>query len=640
MNRSLGAVRLASDDGVTSFRSGLLAVAKRLGVPAVRAGALSAAISQTARELLAEGRSPTIEVRIDAMAVPARLGIRVDGGPDRWRAVAERVGALFSGDDEASTLTETLPCRPSMDRTSLEELSRALHRRSRRALMRELRERNAELADTGAMLQSRVDAQTRDLLEAVEKAKAANEAKSQFLSSMSHELRTPLNGVLGYAQLLLRSNDVLPQHRRNLEAIESCGRHLLRLINDILDLSKIEAGGLEVIEEIVSLHELVARVGDIVRPRAEAGGSTLEAHIHETVPKMVRADATKLNQVLVNLMGNAAKFTEAGHIELRVGRDAEMVVFDVEDTGVGMTPEELERVFSPFAQGEGTGVRQGTGLGLTISRRLVIAMGGTLDATSAPGVGSTFSVRLPLEAIEGRELTEEATSSGLGTGTALLLAPGERCAALVVDDNETNRDVLESALTEAGFLVELAGDGREAIEAIGRREFRLVLMDIQMPVLDGVRATEIIRGELAQRDLVIIAVTASVPPNFRELIHDALFDDIVAKPFVIDDLLRRIGVHTGIRLVEAGLGEPAPRETTLPPTEIAPLRALAIEVDAELRSHLIEAVELCGINEIEAGLASLGEQHERFGPLVVHARQLLSSYDLDALTELFGGAVG
>ena len=639
MTRALGSVRLSSDDSVASFRSGLLSVTRKLGMSAVRSGALSAAISSTARDLLAEGRPSTIGIHWSEAGDPPTLSLVFDNASDRWRTVAKRLGATYQIEPDGITLTHELPRHSAARRVTLDELTRDIQRRSRRALMRELRERNAELADVGVMLQSRVDAQTRDLIEAVERANAANEAKSQFLSSMSHELRTPLNGVLGYAQLLLRSRDISPRHRRNLEAIESCGRHLLRLINDILDLSKIEAGRMELSEDIADLHQLISRVGDIVRPRAESADTTLTLEVDDAVPRAVRTDATKLNQVLVNLLGNAAKFTLQGQIALRVKRDGELIAFSVEDTGVGMSAEELERVFSPFSQGEGTGVRQGTGLGLTISRRLVDAMGGTLDATSTLGVGSTFTVRLPLEEVTSTS-AEPVASSGLrGSGDTLTLAPGEVCRTLVVDDNETNRDVLESALSEAGFTVDLANDGQAAVDAVREGDYRLVLMDIQMPVLDGVKATEIIRRDLAVRDLVVVAVTASVPPNFREMIREDLFNDIVAKPFVIEDLLRRVASHTAVQLVTLAASEDrTERMSQSPPSRVdRALVTLAETIAAPLREQLIQAAELSGVEEIDVQLEKLERADARFEPLVTHARELLARYDLDGLVELFGG---
>lgn len=371
----------------------------------------------------------------------------------------------------------------------------------------------------------------------------ANHAKSQFLSSMSHELRTPLNGVLGYVQMLAADPATSASQQRQLNAIESCGQHLLTLINDVLDLAKIESGNLEIEHGDCNLHGLLENVSDIVRERATTKKLTYTVEIDKSVPNFVRTDAIKLRQILVNLLGNAIKFTHAGSISLKVTTRANNreLLFQVRDTGIGIPPEKQQEIFRPFRQiSRGSG---GTGLGLSISQRLCEALGGKLLVHSAVGAGSSFTFSLPLE-------LGEATRAEPAEGAAqpVLDLRAGAMTVMVVDDNPVNRQVLAGMLRANGINVVEAEHGREALEKLRIQFVPLVLMDVRMPVMDGFAATRAIKSNPLLRKAKVIAVSASVFPDTVAAMRAAGCDDFIKKPVRLRELLEKIALHLELPL--------------------------------------------------------------------------------------------
>ncbi len=400
------------------------------------------------------------------------------------------------------------------------------------------------------------------LREATHAAEAATRAKSEFLASMSHELRTPLNGILGYAQILQRDKSATEKQRANVDSIISCGDHLLALINDVLDLSKIEAGRLELQEEALDLDRLIRSIGDIVGERARAKGLEFVVDVAPEIPQGIIADAAKIRQVLVNLLGNAVKFTDVGSVTLRVTETPEHeLVFEAIDTGVGMEPHETEHIFDPFKQVEAGKAAGGTGLGLSISRRLVEKMGGELGVESEKGKGSCFRVKIPYEEADEGDLgsLDSAETSDLADAK---LAPEQEVSILVADDRVVNRNILEQMLVDAGFLVSLADDGDTALEAMRAESFDLVLMDVRMPRMNGIEAVRRIRNDAALKELPVIAVTASVFPEFREKALAAGFDDFLPKPFRVSELMRILRDQLDLEWAS----ESEPQETQDPPS--------------------------------------------------------------------------
>ncbi len=422
--------------------------------------------------------------------------------------------------------------------------------RTNRALQREITTRRAAeeaLQRPRDNLETLVAERTRELDQARREAETANRAKSDFLSHMSHELRTPLNGVLGYAQILQRDRECSQQQRGNIQSIVDCGDHLLALINDVLDLSKIEAGRLDIDPAPIDLKKLVKNVSDIVRQRATRKGLAFHAEVASEVPEGIITDGAKLRQILVNLLGNAVKFTNQGSVTLRVAQmPIGSLLFQVTDTGVGMDPEEIEEIFDPFKQVEAGKAAGGTGLGLAITRRLAEALGGIVRVESCKGTGSSFSVTLPMKETSSEDLlalTEENASDA----EHRVLAGDREWTILVADDRDTNRDVLNGMLSAAGFKTILASDGIEALEVLRRESnIDLVLMDIRMPRLSGTEALAQIRQAPELKAMKVIAVTASVFPQFQKEAIEAGFDDFLGKPFRVAELMNKLAKHLDI----------------------------------------------------------------------------------------------
>ena len=382
---------------------------------------------------------------------------------------------------------------------------------------------------------------------AEQEARAANLAKSEFLANMSHEIRTPMNGVIGMADLLLKE-DLTGRQRQRVEVINTSAEALLALIDDILDLSKIEAGKLSLKDVDFPLRDTLKRVTKLLHPRAENKGIALELEIADELPDWLFGDATRISQVLINLVGNAVKFTSVGRILVRAipaPRDGKLWIrFTVEDTGIGIASEIQSRLFDPFIQAEGSSNRrfEGTGLGLTISKKIVEdLMGGEIGVWSELGHGSTFWFTIPL--LEGSQPTDSGwlrTQEAVAASTSPALARRRRqqFRLLVVDDSTINQLVAVGQLTELGYDAETVATGREALEILERESFDLVLMDCQMPELDGYETTRRLRAREKEggQHLPIVAVTAHAMKGEREKCLAAGMDDYIAKPFRTESL--------------------------------------------------------------------------------------------------------
>jgi signal transduction histidine kinase/ActR/RegA family two-component response regulator len=409
-------------------------------------------------------------------------------------------------------------------------------------------------------------AMTESLGDALDRADAANRAKSTFLANMSHELRTPLNAIIGMSQLLAESPD-LPQHRRLPDTIHRAGQSLLALISDVLDLSQIEAGKITLQAAAFGPRRLVEEVIDMFSPEAVSKSLRIDVAFASSVPERFVGDQARLRQVLVNVVSNAIKFTTEGGV--RIDTDLEIdpvsgrvLVIDVTDTGPGIPASDQQRIFSAFQQGDNSVSRahQGTGLGLNISRDLIALMGGRIELRSAPGAGSRFRVRVPESPVG-----PDASASQLETSIQQIriveaaLAPLAGLRILVVEDNALNASLVKLMLERDGCIVECVNSGAQALECMWTGSWRVVLMDCQMPGMDGYAATcrwrEIEAAEGLAR-LPILALTAHAMADDRQRCLDAGMDDYLTKPVKLESL--RAALSRLVAMGEAGNGTLTP----------------------------------------------------------------------------------
>lgn len=466
-------------------------------------------------------------------------------------------------------------------------------------------------------LMAALEAERRGLAASEAKAQELARAKATFLSHMSHELRTPLNAILGYAQLMHRDPARGPEDKAHLDHILSAGEHLLGLINDVLSLSKIEAGSLSLRTAPFDAAALFHTLDDLFRLKASTKGLAFAIHLPPGLPSRLEGDEGKLRQVLVNLLGNALKFTERGEVSLSVRYAAGRAAFEVRDTGPGISGEDQKRLFESFYQaGTNSPQAEGTGLGLNISRALVRLMGGEIRVESALGRGSAFAFEIPLPEAEGPlELVP--------SGRVLRLEDGQPSyRLLVVDDRLENRDLLARLLASVGFEVETAADGVEALEAWERRRPDLVWLDIRMPRLDGFGALDEIRRREAaggRPRTAVVAITASVIDQDRASMLARGFDDYLGKPFREQVIFDICAQHLGARYLTERAG-PAASD---PPLSEGDFQGLDPAWKAVLLSHISEG-------DVDGALAHL-EDLEGHEALAARLRQRLGAYRLEEL---------
>ena len=511
-----------------------------------------------------------------------------------------------------------------------------------RTLEVKVEERSQQLKEKNLRLEQEV----RDRKRAEEAAEAANHAKSVFLANMSHELRTPLNGILGYAQILKKGKTLTDQQKNGLGIIHQCGEHLVTLINDILDLSKIEAGKMELYPKAFRFPEFIQSVVEICRLRAEQKGISLIYKTISPIPKAIRADEKRLRQVLINLLGNAVKFTEKGSITFKVGyvmgagqdrigveskpesflrypypEDSQSPIpkirFQVEDTGIGIAPEQLEEIFLPFQQvGEYSRKAEGTGLGLTISRQLVQIMGGELKVNSTLGKGSIFWLDLDLpEVDQGADVAKVTARNIIGF-------KGSKRKILVVDDKWANRSVLVNLLEPLGFEVLEATDGLDALGKACELKPDCIFMDLVMPVMDGFEATRRLRMLPELTGVVVIAISASVFNFDQQQSREVGCDDFLPKPVREVELLEKLRVYLELEWIyeeaTAVKGTNSSQRFSQEESMVAPSgEEIAMLLDLAMRG------DLRGIVERAAQLEALDQQ---WVPFATHLRQLAKSF--------------
>ena len=467
-----------------------------------------------------------------------------------------------------------------------------------------------------------------EIEQARKEAEAASRTKSAFLANMSHEVRTPLNAILGYARLLQRRPGLDLEMRQPIDTIEAGGAHLLALINDILDLSKVEAGQLKLEERDFDLKALVDEIEGmfwIGCREKDLGWQGLWATTRDT-PDFggVYGDEGKLRQVLINLVGNAVKFTDRGSVCLRITpipasappAASNRYRFEVIDTGPGIRTDEQAEIFEPFEQGRREARVEGTGLGLAIARRYIELMGGELSLESEPGAGALFLFTLPLvpsKLLKGGHPAEPAPR-------VMGLAPGCRVAALVVDDVSENREVLSLMLAGIGVVVRTAADGREALEALEEGLPDVVLMDIWMPVMDGLEAVRAIRERYGEAAPALIAVSASALPHELKQFLGAGFDAFLPKPIEEEQVFAYLAKYLQVEYVYE---DAAPS-----------LNLKAVVLPEELFRHLRTAAEFGDVDELEGLIDEVRGLGAEACPLADHLGQRMDRFELDAILKL------
>jgi|GEM_PF-2210909 len=490
---------------------------------------------------------------------------------------------------------------------------------------------NAELLDSNRCLEERVAERTLALNEAKEAAEAANRAKSLFLANMSHEIRTPLNAVLGFSQIVLHDPNLSAENRRNLQTVNRSGEHLLTLINDVLDMAKIESGRMVLERATFDLPGLFADVTDMFTPRATAKKLQLVQELQPDLLRYVEGDAGKLRQIIINLLGNAIKFTEQGGVALRARtcqRDQHCrLEVEVEDSGPGIAADDVQRVFDAFEQSEtGRKTQGGTGLGLSISREYARFMGGDLTVTSQPGQGTCFHLCLPVLASD----HAPAAAVAVQQRRPLHLKPGQqRWQVLVVDDRDTNREILVKMLEPLGFAMLEATNGQEGLELFQTHRPQLVLMDVVMPVMDGREATRRIRELPGGSDVPIIAISASVFEEQLQEIIKAGASDFLRKPLREEELLAKIVQFLPAEFEYEGEDDlsSAAQHGDLSPRELAGALAFLSEPQRQELLDAARQLDKGRIITLLAGLSSLSQL------VVDHIRSLAETYRFDLVEE-------
>ncbi|MEK7990196.1 MAG: DUF3365 domain-containing protein [Thiotrichaceae bacterium] len=483
-------------------------------------------------------------------------------------------------------------------------------------------------------LNQQLEQQIQERTDALKMAEAANQAKSEFLANMSHELRTPLNAILGYAQIFVRESNLTPKQKEGIGIVKNSGEHLLTLINDILDLSKIESNHIELIPADIHLSSFLQKVVQAFEMRAQQKGIALIFEKMNNLPEGIQADEKRVRQILINILGNAVKFTKYGGITFKVSYEQCMLIFEVIDTGVGIDSDELDTIFQPFQQAGNKYFRpEGTGLGLAITQRLVTLMDGTLKIESMFGKGTTLLIELPFAVVKDVEAPIQQAMP------VIVGFEGKKPKIIISDDKWENRSIVTHLLTDLGFEVFEASDGQECLDLLHKVEPDLIITDLVMPIVDGFETLRRIKKSGAK--IPVIASSASIFEFDKQRSFESGFDAFLEKPIRMDDLLEELRRFLDIEWIyEQKAAEIHEEDTEILKATGRHTKAISIRDDAttsqeqvpkEQASIIFNLAKLGDIKELILEIEKLRQIAPNLAEMLF---QLADSFETDEIAEI------